>query len=92
MEEAPKRKRGRPPAASDSTGLPTMTSRWPRLSIRVEPTTKATLTAITAETGQSLWEVLGAAVASYVDSMKPKARKAVAARVAAAVRDLAPKD
>jgi len=87
MEETMKRKRGRPPAANDSTGLPIMTSRWPRLSIRVEPKTKMTLSAITAETGQSLWEVLGAAVASYLDSMKPEARKAIAARMVEAVRE-----
>lgn len=86
MEESTKRKRGRPPAAQDQAGQPTMTSRWPMLAVRIEPTTKATLSAIAAETGQSLWEILGAAVAAYLQTLKPKTRKAIAARVAEAAR------
>ncbi len=56
------------------------------LAVRIEPTTKATLSAIAAETGQSLWEILGAAVAAYLQTLKPKTRKAIAARVAEAAR------
>jgi predicted transcriptional regulator len=63
-----------------------MTSRWPRLSIRIDPVTRATISAIAAETGQSLWEVLGSAVASHLETLQPKARKAIAARVAEAAR------
>ncbi|MCA2968011.1 MAG: hypothetical protein INH43_05795 [Acidobacteriaceae bacterium] len=86
MDPKTKRKRGRPPAASDTSGQPVKTSEWPRLSIRIEPKTKATLSALAAETGQSLWEVLGAVVASHLETMKPKTRKAIAARVAEAAR------
>jgi hypothetical protein len=56
------------------------------LAVRIEPTTKAALSAIAAETGQSLWQVIGTVVASYLETLKPKTRRAVAARVAEAAR------
>jgi len=86
MNEEPKRKQGRPPAAKDATGSPTKTSSWPRLSIRVDPKLKSTLTALSAETDQSIWQILATAVDAYVDSLKPKTRRAIAARVAEAAR------
>lgn len=86
MSVETKRKRGRPPAASDTSGQPTKTSSWPRLSIRVDPKLKSTLTALSAETDQSIWQILAAAVDAYVGSLKPKVRKAIAARVAEAAR------
>jgi hypothetical protein len=80
MGRAPvKKKRGRPPAAIGKDGKPEMTSRYPKLSIAIRPSTRAALNAVATLESRPIWLIVEDGIRRYIESLPAEDRKMVEA-------------
>jgi hypothetical protein len=82
MGRAPlKRKPGRPPAGIGTDGQPELTSKYPKLSIAVRPSTKAALAAVATLEKRPIWRIVEDGIRRYIESLPPEDRRVVRAIV-----------
>lgn len=74
-----KKKRGRPPAAIGKDGEPEMTSKYPKLSIAIRPSTRAALNAVATLESRPIWLIVEDGIRRYIQGLPPEDRKMVEA-------------
>jgi hypothetical protein len=80
MGRAPRKsKPGRPPAGIGKDGKPEMTSKYPKLSIAIRPSTKAALTAVATLETRPIWLIVEDGIRRYIEGMPPEDRRMVEA-------------
>jgi hypothetical protein len=76
---APKRKPGRPPASTASDGSPELTSKFPKLSISIRPSTKSALAAVATLEGRAIWLIIEDSIHGYIAAMAKDDQKVIEA-------------
>jgi hypothetical protein len=76
-----KRKRGRPPAGVRENGEPELTSKYPKLSIAIRPSTKAALNAVATLENRPIWRIVEDGIRRYIEGLPPEDRRVVRAIV-----------
>ncbi|MEN6532410.1 MAG: hypothetical protein ABFD89_02035 [Bryobacteraceae bacterium] len=79
-----KRRPGRPPAGIGKDGKPEMTSKYPKLSIAIRPSTKAALSAVATLEDRPVWLIVEDGIRRYIEGLTPEDRRivdAIASRV-----------
>ena len=76
---AAKRKPGRPPAGIGKDGKPEMTSKYPKLSIAIRPSTKAALSAVATLENRPIWLIVEDGIRRYVEGLPLEDRRMVEA-------------
>jgi len=77
MAVAAKRKMGRPPAGMSDDGTPEMTSRYPKLTISIRPTTKAMLDTLALMARKPAWRIIDELILKQIERLPAEDRRAL---------------
>ncbi len=72
-----KRKAGRPPAAIGKDGKPEMTSKYPKLSVAIRPSTRSALNALATLQGRPIWLIVEDSLRAYIEGLSAEDRRIV---------------